>query len=153
MAVYRKILLAVDLTADSHAIGLRARALADALGAGLQIVHVIEPVPLITSMPPNGIGAAIVATQAELIASAQSYIGSLAQEIGVPQGSWTIVDGRIRDEIVRVAREHGVDLIVIGARGRHALAFLIKPTEDVVVHQAPCDVLAVRLPDEVPEQR
>ena len=32
----------------------------------------------------------------------------------------------------------------MGAR----MAFLLKPTEDVVVHKAPCDVLAVRLPEE-----
>lgn len=41
--------------------------------------------------------------------------------------------------------DRAVELIVIGTRERHALAFLIKPTEDVVVHRAPCDVLAVRL--------
>jgi universal stress protein A len=152
MAVYRKILLAVDLTADSLPIGQRARALADALAAELEIIHVIEPVPLVASVPPDGLGAAIVATQATLMDSAHTFIGKLAQELGVPQGSWLVVEGPIKNEIVRVAGERSVDLIVIGARGRHALAFLIKPTEDVVLHRASCDVLAVRLPD-VPEQR
>jgi universal stress protein A len=36
-------------------------------------------------------------------------------------------------------------VIVIGNRERHGLALLLRPTEDVVMHHAPCDVLAVRL--------
>jgi universal stress protein A len=51
-------------------------------------------------------------------------------------------------EWLRAAAEGKMDLIVIGSRGRHGLAFLVKPTEDVIVHKAPCDVLAVRLPAE-----
>jgi universal stress protein A len=37
-----------------------------------------------------------------------------------------------------MARQQGVDLIVIGGHGRHGLALL---------HGAPCDVLAVRIRD------
>jgi hypothetical protein len=45
MPVYRRILLAVDLTADSALIGQRARALATALDGTLEMIHVVEPVP------------------------------------------------------------------------------------------------------------
>jgi universal stress protein A len=86
-----------------------------------------------------------VTAQAELVANAQEYIARLAQELGVPDSRWKVVEGNTKTEIVRAATEEKVDLIVVGSRERHGLAFLIKPTEDVVVHKAPCDVLAVRL--------
>jgi universal stress protein A len=44
-----------------------------------------------------------------------------------------------------VSADENVDLIVVGSSEKHGLSFLITPTEDAVVHKAPCDVLAVRL--------
>ena len=38
-----------------------------------------------------------------------------------------------------------VDLIVLGSRERHGLSILVNFTEDTVLHEAPCDVLAVRV--------
>jgi universal stress protein A len=145
MAVYHRILLAVDLSSDSLPIGHRARALASALDAELQIINVVEPIPIIPPMPPDPVVPASVTAQAELVANAQEYIARLAQDLGVPDLRWKVVEGNTKTEIVRAATDEKVDLIVVGSRERHGLAFLIKPTEDVVVHKAPCDVLAVRL--------
>lgn len=148
MAVYPRILLAVDLTPDSRLVGRRARALAAALDGTLEMIHVIEPVPLVAPIPPDAVVPDIVTTQTELIEIAQEQIGALAEELGVAKTRWSVVVGNTKSEIIRAAADGKMDLIVIGSRERHGLAFLIKPTEDVVVHKAPCDVLAVRLPDE-----
>ena len=102
MAVYQRILLAVDLTPESLLIGHRARALAEALDGELEMADT----------------------------------------------NWRVVVGNSKSEIIRVAVDDEVNLIVIGSRERHGLAFLTKPTEDVVVHRAPCDVLAVRLTEQ-----
>jgi universal stress protein A len=51
-------------------------------------------------------------------------------------------------EIVRVAEEESADLIIVGSHGRHGLALLLGSTANNVLHHAPCDVMAVRLPDE-----
>lgn len=51
-------------------------------------------------------------------------------------------------EIVRVAEERQVDLIVVGSHGRHGLALLLGSTANGVLHHAKCDVLAVRLADD-----
>jgi len=145
MAIYRHILVAVDLTPDSLPIGQRARELADAVGGELEIINVVEPLAAVAPIPPDAIAPAIVQTHAELLEAANKHVGNLAQELDVPRGRWNVVVGNIKSEILRAATEAKADLIVIGSRGRHALAFLIKPTEDVVVHRAPCDVLAIRL--------
>jgi universal stress protein A len=148
VAVYQRILLAVDLSTDSLLIGQRARTLAAALDAELEMIHVIEPAPPVVAIPPEPVMPVIVTTQAELTEIAQAQIGRLARELGVPETHWRVVVGDIKREIVRTATDGQMDLIAIGSRGRHALAFLLKPTEDVVVRRAPCDVLAVRLPEE-----
>jgi Universal stress protein family len=46
MSIYRRILLAVDLNADSIAVGRRARDLAALVGAELTVLHVVEYVPV-----------------------------------------------------------------------------------------------------------
>jgi universal stress protein A len=53
--------------------------------------------------------------------------------------------GAIKSEILRVAGERHVDLIVLGKREKHGRAIIFGPTEDAVLHDAPCDVLAVRV--------
>ena len=148
MAVYQRILLAVDLTPESLPIGHRARALAEALDGELDIVSVVEAIPTVAPIPPDAVVPVIVTTQAELIDAAQQHISWLAQEISVPDTNWRVVVGNIKSEIIRVAVDDEINLIVIGSRQRHGLAFLTKPTEDVVVHRAPCDVLAVRLTEQ-----
>ncbi len=46
MSIYSKILLAVDLNADSIGVGRRARDLAARMGAQLTVLHVVEYVPV-----------------------------------------------------------------------------------------------------------
>ena len=53
-------------------------------------------------------------------------------------------------EIVRIAEQEHIDLIVVGSHGRHGLALLLGSTANSVLHHAGCDVMAVRLHDEVP---
>jgi universal stress protein A len=146
--VYRCILLAVDLTAESRAIGGRARMLADALGAELEVITVVEPVPVATPIPPEPVGPQMLTTQAQLVEIAQERIGQLTRDLDIPPARASVTVGAIKSEILRVAAERQVDLIVIGSHERHGLAFLIKPTEEVIVRRAPCDVLAVRMKGE-----
>jgi len=46
MTEYRRVLLVVDLTEDSILIGRRAQALATAMGAQIDLLHVVEYVPV-----------------------------------------------------------------------------------------------------------
>jgi nucleotide-binding universal stress UspA family protein len=55
MAIYQRILLAVDLAPDSLLIGQRAQALSVALGAELRMIHVVEPIPPVAPIPPDPI--------------------------------------------------------------------------------------------------
>jgi len=142
MSDYRRILLVVDLTEDSMLIGRCARALAAAVGAEVELLHVVEFVPVEpmgeTLMPS-------VQIEDELLDRARQRLAVLGNELGVPPAACRVESGNVKAEIVRIARERHADLIVLGSRERHGLSILVNFTEDTVLHAAPCDVLAVRV--------
>src|SRR5580765_3359150 len=142
MAVYRRVLLVVDLTDDSLAIGRKAQALAAALGAEVELLHVVEFVPV---EPMGETLMPAVQIEEELLQRAQQRLVALAAELGLAGAACRVESGNVKAEIVRVARERHADLIVLGSRERHGLSILVNLTEDTVLHAAPCDVLAVRV--------
>jgi len=141
MAPYRHILLVVDLTETSLDIGRKAQALAAAFGAEVELLHVVEFVPVEpmgeTLMPS-------VQIEDELLERAQQRLKALAADLGLPGAACRVESGNVKTEIVRVARERHADLIILGSRERHGLSILVNLTEDTVLHAAPCDVLAMR---------
>ena len=141
MTVYRRILLVVDLTDDSLAIGRKARALATAMDAEVELLHVVEFVPV---EPMGETLMPAVQIEDELLERARQRLGALATELGLPGAACRVESGNVKTEIVRVARERHADLIVLGSRERHGLSILVNLTEDTVLHSAPCDVLAMR---------
>jgi universal stress protein A len=143
MGVYKKILLAVDLSEDSERIGERAKAIASASQAEITLLHVVEYVPV------EPMGEALLPTvqiESELMDRARTKLAQLSQRLGLAHAQQIVESGSIKAEIVRTAQRLHSDLIVLGSRERHGLAILLNFTEDSVLHAAPCDVLAVRLP-------
>ncbi|HEY4340253.1 MAG TPA: universal stress protein [Steroidobacteraceae bacterium] len=142
MSIYSKILLAVDLNADSLAVSRRARDLAVLTGAELTVLHVVEYVPVEpvgeNMIPP-------VPLLDELAGSARRRLTTLCAAIGVDADHQRVEVGSVKSEVVRVARDMGCDLIMLGARERHGLSIFVNLTEDTVLHAASCDVLAVRV--------
>jgi universal stress protein A len=141
MAVYRRVLLVVDLTEDSLAIARKAQALAAVLGAEVELLHVVEFVPV------EPMGEALMPSaqiQEDLLQRAQQRLAALAADIGLSGAPCRVESGNVKSEIVRVARERRADLIILGSRERHGLSILVNLTEDTVLHAAPCDVLAMR---------
>jgi universal stress protein A len=141
MREYKKILAAVDITDGSERIAERARDIAQRYGAAVILLHVVEYVPV------EPMGEALlpaVQIEGELVERATKRIAELAAKAGLEQAEQLVHAGNIKAELVRVAQERGVDLIVLGSRERHGLSIMFNQTEDTVLHTAPCDVLAVR---------
>jgi|SRR5882757_9468146 len=142
MTDYRRILLVVDLSEDSLLIGRRARVLATATGAQIDLLHVVEYVPV---EPMGETLMPAVQIEDELMDRAKQRLTALGEQLGVPAASCCVEAGNVKSEIVRIARKLHADLIVLGSRERHGLSILVNFTEDTVLHAAPCDVLAVRV--------
>jgi universal stress protein A len=143
MREYKKILLCLDLTDDSQKIAQRAQDIASRCGSQLILLHVVEYVPV------EPMGEALlpaVQIEGELLERANQRMAKLATELGLENAVRLVHTGNIKSEVVRIAQEHNADLIVIGSRERHGVSILFNFTEDTVLHAAPCDVLAVRLP-------
>jgi universal stress protein A len=146
MGAYRKILVAVDLSPDSIQIVQRARELAAIHGADMEMLHVVEPLPLVTPLDtPEALAPAVIQTQNELVSGARTRLQQLAAEGGLSPSKVEVTIGNTQAEIVRAAAERRTDLIVLGSRERHGLSLLVDFTEDSVLHKSPCDVLAVRV--------
>jgi universal stress protein A len=142
MSVYRRILLATDLSDDSLGVARRAQALAASLGAQLDILHVVEYVPV---EPMGETLMPAVQIEEELLARARKQLQALATELGIAAERLSVEAGNIKAEIVRGARERQSDLIVVASRERHGPSIFLNLTEDTVLHAAPCDVLAIRI--------
>ncbi len=142
MTVYRRILAAIDLTDDSRAVAGRACEIARAAGGAVQLLHVVELVPI---EPMGDSLVPVVQIDEQTMAQARARIETLARELGLPAEAGRVEAGNAKTQILRCAREQPSDLIVIGCRERHGLSILVHHTEDSVLHGAPCDVLAVRV--------
>jgi len=143
MANYQHVLLAVDISSDDAAVIDKALEVASHNDARLTLIHVVEYTGTLYAgdipLPEDLDLDRRLADQAEeklqaLIKQRQLADVDYLVEIGVP-----------KREIVRVAEDKGADLIVIGSHGRHGLQLLLGSTANGVLHQAKCDVLAVRV--------
>lgn len=144
MENYKHILLAVDFYEHCEAVANRAKDLSIKFQAKLSIVHVVDSMPITDA----GYGADIpfnLDLTSELMAGAKTRLAKLAEKLGVANDRLWLEMGSPKSEIIRVAEENDVDLIVIGSHGRHGLALLLGSTANGVLHHANCDVLAVRL--------
>ncbi|MGC1521297.1 MAG: universal stress protein [Steroidobacteraceae bacterium] len=142
MAGYKKLLVLLDLSEDSEQVAVAGRSLAAYSNAALVVLHVVEFVPV------EPLGESLMPTaqiEDELLKRARAKLSDLLARLALPSAVGRVEVGNTKAEILRVADQEQVDLIVLGSRERHGLAILVNFTEDTVLHAAHCDVLAVRL--------
>ena len=147
MENYKHILLAADFSEHGEVVANRAKDLADKYQAKLSIVHVMDNL-LITDAAYGSTIPFDLDLTAELLAVAKKRLSKLADTLAIADDCRWMETGSPKLEIIRVAEENKVDLIVVGSHGRHGFALLLGSTANGVLHHALCDVLAVRLYDE-----
>ncbi|OAI10782.1 universal stress protein A [Methylomonas lenta] len=143
---YKHILLAVDFSEHGKQASSKALEMASRNQAQLSLVHVVENLP-ITDAAYGPIPFDVDLTQEWLEASKQR-LEKIGAELNVPKERQWLEMGSAKLEIVRIAEDNNVDLIMVGSHGRHGLALLLGSTANGVLHHAKCDVLAVRLKDD-----
>jgi universal stress protein A len=142
MAGYKKLLVLLDLSEGSEQVAIAGRDMAAHSNASMIVLHVVEYVPV------EPLGESMMPTaqiEDELIHRSRAQVGEIITRLGLTNATGRVEAGNTKSEILRVAEEEHVDLIVLGSRERHGLAILVNFTEDTVLHAAHCDVLAVRL--------
>jgi universal stress protein A len=140
----RKILVPTDFSPASGKAFEYARRLAEEFDAEVMLVHVLEPG---ASSVFAGLPDASALVEAEL-ATAETNLRALVDSARMCRTACaksTIRTGVATHEIVEVAKELDVDLIVIATHGFTGWKyFAIGSTAERVARAAPCPVLVVR---------
>jgi universal stress protein A len=147
MKDYQHILLAVDYSEQGDYVAEKARSLAYKYQAKLSIIHVLDNIP----MPDTNYGTVIPLNQDssdELLEAEKAKLMQLGDQLKVDLANRWMLWGVPKQEIIHIAEQEKVDLIVVGSHGRHGLALLLGSTANSVLHHAKCDVMAIRLQDE-----
>jgi len=145
----RSILLPTDFSECGNYALSYAAALARTFNASIICLNVIEPiVPTVGySGMTEPMPIADIAEQME--DSAERELPKLAEcdECAGLNVEEMVAHGEAASEIVRVAKERAVDLIVIASHGRTGLGrILFGSTAEAVVRHAACPVLVVKPP-------
>jgi nucleotide-binding universal stress UspA family protein len=143
----KTILVPTDFSGCSDAALRSGYALADAFGATVHLLYVVQD-PYTLPWAADGFTAPIGDLLADWQAQAKRR---LAESVPLAATSKTVVETQVGSphvEIVRYAARHSMDLIVIGAaRSRGPLGhMLLGSVAERVVRTAPCPVLTVRHP-------
>ena len=147
MANYKKILLATDLSEFSGLVGGKALTIATTFNAELSLLHVVEFLPMLDSSYSEILPMEIDINE-RMLEIAKGRLEELAKDLNIPKERQLLELGTPKSEIVRVAKENGFEMIIVGTHGRRGLGILLGSTAASVIHHASCDVLTIRLRDE-----
>ncbi|KMQ74225.1 universal stress protein [Marinobacter subterrani] len=142
MPAYKKMLVAIDLTEEAPQVLDKAKAVSEAHGAELVLVHVVEPVGYAYG---GDIPMDLTELQDQLDKAAHEQLGNYGDQYGVAKTNQVVTVGRPESEIHRLAKEHNADLVIVGSHGRKGFQLLLGSTANGVLHGTECDVLAVRI--------
>ncbi len=142
MSMYRKVLVAVDLSDESEQVLRAAAEIAAANEAEILILHVTDnPVTLYSQWSDY----VVPYSEDKIRELLFSKLADLVESLGLNKSLITIDFGRAIDLIVDKADKEECDLIVVGSHGRHGVKLLLGSTANGVLHHASCDVLAIRV--------
>ena len=151
MTTPKKILVPIDFSEMSSYALAYAVDVAESLGAALHLMHVIPD--------PHAEPWSIGATGIDLGCSLPTWEAAARRRLAKMQPARVPAElvtkmGRPFDAIIRYAKDHAIDLIVMGTHGRGAVGhMLLGSVADKVVRRAPCPVLTVRQPEHASVQR
>ena len=144
MSRITKILIATDFSPHSAAAMRTASELSGRLGVPLVIFNAVQ-IP--TYPVPDGVVMRSPDVMAELVTRAQQALDDqrhAAIALGAHAVSTQWSEGPPATEIVKVAREQGADLVVVGSHGRGVIArAILGSTADKVIRSAHGPVMVV----------
>ena len=144
MTIYTRILLATDFSDINLVAARRAVLLAERDNCELILLHVIEHFPL-DGGPLSSVFQHNTELTDALARRARDKLEELKRTLGYEgiKTEFRITPSSARHEILRFAKAHDVDLIVVAPHGQGIIGTL-GSTATGILNNAVCDVLAVR---------
>jgi universal stress protein A len=145
MSNYKKILIALDFHGDNAEVIERGAMMASANKAEIFLIHVNEPLAIAYAADGMSWSDQVVALETSIRQEAQKKMAATGARLKVPASNCLTREGKPSNEIHTAAKEHDIDLIVMGTHGQSGLKLLLGSTANSVLHGSICDVLAVRI--------
>ena len=144
MSVYKRILVATDFSDINQLAVKRAAHLAKQDNCELILLHVIEHFP-VNGGPLSSVFKYNTEPDDALAQHVHARMDELKNTLDYPavQTEFRITSKSARYEILRYAKVHDVDLIIVAPHGQGVIGTL-GSTATGVLNNAVCDVLAVR---------
>lgn len=143
-----RILVPVDFSDSSTSAQKYGVALAERFGSEIHLIHVLQdlvalsPEPGLSFPPPGEYLQELMESAKRSLANLPSADDGNATEQPVIR---EVIQGAPFLEIIRYAKKHEIDLIVMGTHGRGGLAHvLLGSVAEKVVRKAGCPVLTIR---------
>ncbi len=150
MITLKNILVAVDFSEPSDAALMYGRELAGRFGATLHVLHAVGDIA-IGAFAAENFAALAPELQQQIEDGARRRLDGLvvdSDKSGPAAVKVIVTSSSPALSIVDYARDHNIDIIVIGTHGRGALAHLMMGSvAERVVRLAPCPVLTVHHPE------
>jgi universal stress protein A len=148
MSIYRRILVATDFSDINLLAAKRAALLAKLDNSELILLHVIEHFPS-DGGPLSSVFQSSAEQHNALDSEMRTRLTKFKNALGFEKAKaeFRITARSARAEILRFAKSHDVDLIVVAPHGQGIIGSL-GSTATGVLNNADCDVLAVREIDE-----
>lgn len=149
MVTIKNILVPTDFSESATAAYAYAREMAAIFKSKIILIHVYEPIVFYSEAP---IGMPdLVDIEKNIYASSDQSLDRIIYEHfksdsgNLPGVEKLLVQGKPFIEIIRVAKEQSIDMIIMSTHGRSALEhILLGSVTEKVVRKAPCPVLTIR---------
>lgn len=144
MFPYKNILVPTDFS-DFSLKGLHhALALAQASGATVHLIHVVEEIVYPADWGYAQVGLTDLTRELEKSSLEEMAKLQASLKSAVPVHTAVVV-GKAPEAIAEYAKEHSADLVVIATHGRSGIEhFFFGSTTEKVLRMAPCPVLTFR---------
>ena len=144
MTIYQKALVALDLS-DQKPTLLDKVTQVISTTSEVHVCAVIEPFDMVYPISPmDGYPFSTAEFQEKVEQQAIESLNTLAEVLNIPSENAHLLVGKPSSEIKQFAQQEEFDIIVVGTHGKGAARAMLGSTSNGVLHDAPCDVLAIR---------
>jgi len=147
MSNYTHILIAVDFSSSADQVLKKAADIAQINHARISLLHVVEYLPPIDSAYEPILATNWSIDENELLDKAKQSLAEISKKHSLSNSQQYVQIGTPKYEISQFVKGHQCDLVVIGSHGRHGINLLLGSTANAVLHEMPCDILAVKIKD------
>jgi nucleotide-binding universal stress UspA family protein len=142
----KHILCTTDFSTSGNQTFAYGLTLAKTFGASLQLLHVVE-VPTASTMVGE-IELVSAERQNEMIGAARQQLDELCKALPL-EAEKLVSKGHPAEEIVRIARKTGSDLVIVATHGQSGVKrLLLGSVAEALIRTLPCPLLVLRPSDE-----